>query len=224
MKKPPEEGCILLVNKPYEWTSYDVVRKLRYKFKIKKIGHAGTLDPLATGLLILCSGKMTKKIEDYVGMEKEYTGKFVLGQSSASHDLETELSEQQNISHLTDKDILEAVEKFTGKIQQLPPIHSAIKIDGRRAYKSARRGQEVILRPREVEVKEFKITSINLPELGFRIVCTKGTYIRSFARDLGEVLGVGAYLSELCRTRIGNFKLEDAKTLEEITYEDLSRP
>ena len=224
MGKESDEGRVILINKPYEWTSFDIVRKLRYKFKIKKIGHAGTLDPLATGLLVLCSGKMTKQIETFVGMEKEYTGKFMLGQSTSSHDLETDLSEKQDISHVTNAAIQDAVKQLTGIIQQLPPIHSAIKVGGRRAYKFARQGQEVELRPREVEVKNFEITAINLPEVSFRVICSKGTYIRSLARDVGEILGVGAYLSELCRTRIGNFKLEDAKNIDEVTYEDLSRP
>jgi tRNA pseudouridine55 synthase len=214
---PQDEGRLLLIDKPFEWTSFDVVNKLRYKLKIKKIGHAGTLDPLATGLLIICVGKMTKRIEEYMGLEKEYTGKFVIGQTTPSFDLETEVSEKKDISHIISFQIQEAAKLLTGKIDQLPPMHSAIKVGGKRAYQFARKGKEVELKPREVEIKEFEITGINLPEVAFRIVCSKGTYIRSIARDFGEALGVGAYLSQLCRTRIGNFKLENAQTIEEVT-------
>jgi tRNA pseudouridine55 synthase len=212
----PDEGRVLLINKPLDWTSFDVVNKLRYKMKIKKIGHAGTLDPLATGLLIVCVGKMTKRIEEFMGLEKEYTGTMVIGQTTPSHDLETEVSEQKDISHISPEAILSAVEPLTGKIQQLPPMHSAIKVGGKRAYAFARKGHEVTLQPREVEVREFEITSITLPEVGFRIVCSKGTYIRSLVRDFGESLGVGAYMSSLCRTRIGQFRLEDAVTLDQV--------
>jgi len=212
-----DEGRLLLVNKPLQWTSFDVVNKLRNKLKIKKIGHAGTLDPLATGLLIICVGKMTKKIEQFMGMEKEYTGTFVVGQSTPSHDLETAVSEKKDISNLTQEKIYYVSESFIGKIDQLPPMHSAIKIGGRRAYKFARKGTDIELKPRAVEIKEFEITGINLPEIHFRIVCSKGTYIRSIARDMGESLGVGAYLSQLCRTRIGEYKLENALTIDQIT-------
>lgn len=211
------EGRVLLINKPREWTSFDVVNKLRNKLKIKKIGHAGTLDPLATGLLIICVGKMTRKIEEFMGQEKEYTGTFVLGQTTPSHDLETEVTEKKNISHLTPEKIKTVTEMFKGKINQLPPMHSAIKIGGRRAYKFARKGKTIELAPREVEIKEFEITDIRLPEVYFRIVCSKGTYIRSIARDVGERLGVGAYLSQLCRTRIGHYKLDDALTIDQVT-------
>jgi len=210
------EGRVLLIDKPYTWTSFDVVNKLRYILKIKKIGHAGTLDPLATGLLIICVGKMTKKINDFMGMEKEYTGRFVLGQTTASYDLETEPSAPRDISHLTHETIRDATKQFLGTIEQLPPAHSAIRINGKRAYEFARAGNDVELKPRPVEIREFEITSIDLPSVGFRVVCSKGTYIRSLARDLGEALGVGAYLSELCRTRIGSFVLEKAQTLDAI--------
>lgn len=212
-----DEGRLLLVNKPLQWTSFDVVNKLRNKLKIKKIGHAGTLDPLATGLLIICVGKMTKKIEQFMGMEKEYTGTFVVGQSTPSHDLETAVSEKKDISNLTQEKIYAVRESFIGKIDQLPPIHSAIKIGGRRAYKFARKGTDIELKPRAVEIKEFEIIGINLPEIHFRIVCSKGTYIRSIARDMGKSLGVGAYLSQLCRTRIGVYKLENALTIDQVT-------
>ncbi len=213
----PDEGKVLLINKPYEWTSFDVVNKLRYLLKIKKIGHAGTLDPLATGLLILCVGKMTKRIEEFMGMEKEYTGKFVLGQTTPSHDLETELSEKKDLSSVTNDGILLAAQKFIGMNDQLPPMHSAIKIGGKRAYEFARQGQTIELQTRNIEIKEFEITSIQLPDIGFRIVCSKGTYIRSIARDFGNALGVGAYLSDLCRTRIGQYKLSDAIEIDAVT-------
>jgi tRNA pseudouridine55 synthase len=216
METSQEEGRVLLINKPLEWTSFDVVNKLRYKLKIKKIGHAGTLDPLATGLLIICTGKMTKRIEQFMGQEKEYTGKFILGQSTPSHDLETEVDEQKDIAHLTDDLIVQAAKPFVGTISQVPPIHSAIKVGGKRAYAFARKGKEIELQPRSVEIKEFEITAIHLPEVSFRIVCSKGTYIRSIARDFGQALGVGAYLTELCRTRIGAFRLEDAMTVEQV--------
>lgn len=208
---------MLLIDKPLRWTSFDVVNKLRYILKIKKVGHAGTLDPLATGLLIICTGKMTKRIEEFMGLEKEYTGTFILGQTTPSHDLETELSEKKDISHLTEESINQAAHQLTGKILQLPPMHSAIKIGGKRAYTLARKGQDPQLTPREVEVSEFSITSINLPAVTFRIVCSKGTYIRSLVRDIGDNLGVGAYLSQLCRTRIGTHKLEDSLSIDEVT-------
>ncbi len=210
------EGSILLINKPLRWTSFDVVNKLRYKLKVRKVGHAGTLDPLATGLLIVCVGKMTKRIEDFMGQEKEYVGKFILGQTTPSHDLETAVSAQKDISKISAVMIHAATQPFTGKISQLPPIHSAIKVGGKRAYAFARQGKEIELQPREVEVKEFEITAITLPEVHFRIVCSKGTYIRSIARDFGNALQVGAYLASLCRTRIGNFKLEDAVSVDQI--------
>ncbi len=215
-QSPQDTGQLLLINKPLGWTSFDAVNKLRYKLKIKKIGHAGTLDPLATGLLVICTGKMTKRIEEFMGLEKEYTGTFVIGQTTPSYDLETEVSDAKDISAITKNSILDATKTLTGKISQLPPAHSAIKVGGKRAYKFARQGKDVELKPRDVEVSEFEITSINFPAVNFRIVCSKGTYIRSLARDLGENLGVGAYLSQLCRTRIGSFKLEDAITIDEV--------
>jgi tRNA pseudouridine55 synthase len=212
-----DEGRILLIDKPFEWTSFDVVNKLRYKLKLKKIGHAGTLDPLATGLLILCTGKMTKRIEEFMGMEKEYTGKFILGQTTPSHDLETAVTEAKDVSGLTRSAIEEAAISFLGNINQLPPQHSAIRIGGKRAYEFARKGKEIELQPRSVEIKAFDITNFNLPEVSFRIVCSKGTYIRSIARDFGNALGVGAYLTHLCRTRIGPYRLADALKLEDVS-------
>lgn len=211
------EDRIILIDKPMEWTSFDVVNKLRKKLGIKKIGHAGTLDPLATGLLILCTGKLTKRIDDFQAQEKEYTGQLVIGQTTPSHDLETPISDAKDITHINSDLVRTATEKFTGVIEQIPPIHSAIKIDGKRSYKLARKGKEPELKPRQVTVTEFEITSIELPIVKFRIVCSKGTYIRSIVRDFGEELGVGAYLSKLCRTRIGQFQLKDALTIDEVT-------
>jgi len=212
----PVAERLLLINKPLGWTSFDVVNKLRYKLKMKKIGHAGTLDPLATGLLIICTGKMTKRIDEFQAQEKEYTGKFVLGQTTPSFDLETEVSEPSDISFITKEAIKSATSKFIGAIQQIPPIHSAIRINGKRSYALARKGKEPELKAREVFISEFEITNIDKPIVGFRVVCSKGTYIRSLARDFGEALGTVAYLSELCRTRIGEFKLTDALSLDQV--------
>jgi tRNA pseudouridine55 synthase len=210
---------VLLINKPLRWTSFDVVNKLRGKLKIKKIGHAGTLDPLATGLLILCTGKMTKRIDEFQAQEKEYTGKFVIGKTTPSHDLETAVEDAGSIDHITDAELFAATQKFTGVLQQIPPLHSAIKIDGKRAYKFARKGKDIELKPRQVTVSLFEITDIEKPFIEFRIVCSKGTYIRSIARDFGNELGTGAYLAELCRTRIGTFKLSEALEIDQINPE-----
>ncbi len=212
---PP--GTVILINKPYKWTSFDVVRKIKNLIKAKKIGHAGTLDPLATGLLILCTEKLTKQIDTYQGQEKEYTGKLILGKTTPSIDLETDFNGDYPIDHITEELIYKSLKKFTGSIEQTPPIYSAIKIDGKRAYSKARKGKteaDVEIKSRIVEIKTFEITNINLPEISFRIECSKGTYIRSLVRDFGEALQSGAYMSELCRTRIGEFKLENAKTIE----------
>lgn len=212
----PEVDRVLLVNKPLEWTSFDVVNKLRYVLGMKKIGHAGTLDPLATGLLIICTGKMTKRIEEFMGWQKEYTGTLIIGQTTPSHDLETEVSDPVDISAITPVRIHEVAAALTGDLEQIPPAHSAIKVGGKRAYKFARKGKEVELQPRKVSVPVFEITRIALPEVDFRIVCSKGTYIRSLVRDFGQQLGVGAYLAALCRTRIGEHRLEDAQTIEQL--------
>jgi tRNA pseudouridine55 synthase len=214
MQPSEDPGRILLIDKPLHWTSFDVVNKLRYKLKTKKIGHAGTLDPLATGLLIVCVGKMTKRIDEFMGQEKEYTGKLVLGQTTVSHDLETPVSERQDISHISEDAVRAATRQFVGIIQQLPPQHSAIRIKGKRAYEFAREGKEIQLALRQVTVTAFDIQKIELPEISFRIVCSKGTYIRSLVRDFGNALHVGAYLSQLCRTRIGDFRLEDACSVD----------
>jgi len=211
------EGNVILVDKPLEWTSFDVVKKLRYFLKVKKIGHAGTLDPLATGLLVLCTGKMTKQIEKFQGQEKEYTGQFTLGQTTPSYDLETAPTEPIDISHITLEQLNETKKHFEGVIDQTPPIFSAIKVKGKRAYESARKGEDIKLKSRQVEIKLFDIVSFEGNKVAFKVVCTKGTYIRSLAHDFGQKLGTGAYLSELRRTRIGNFRVEEAKTIEELT-------
>jgi tRNA pseudouridine55 synthase len=203
-------GEVFLINKPLGWTSFDVVRKVRNALGIKKVGHAGTLDPLATGLLIVCAGKKTKGIDTYQAQVKEYHGTFVLGKTTESFDLEREVIEVADPFHLTLADVEQSISLLTGDIMQIPPAHSAIKVDGKRVYESARKGIEVTINPRPVTVELFEITRFELPEIGFRIICSKGTYIRSLARDLGLNLGVGAYMSALTRTRIGNFKLEDA--------------
>jgi tRNA pseudouridine55 synthase len=205
-------GELLLVNKPYKWTSFDVVGKLRNSFKpLKlKVGHAGTLDPLATGLLIICTGKMTKQIDTFQAEEKEYTGTLVLGATTPSYDMETEPDQTFDTGNLTDEAIRNACAQFTGDIQQYPPAHSAIKIDGERLYEKARRGEDVELRLRNVTISEFEITRIELPEIDFRVVCSKGTYIRSLVNDFGKALNNGAYLSKLTRTRSGNFHIDKA--------------
>lgn len=206
-------GEVFLINKPLEWTSFDVVKKLRNALRIKKVGHAGTLDPLATGLLIVCAGKMTKQIETFMGKEKEYTGTFVLGATTESFDLEKPVIPVADPSNLTLAQVEEAVSKLTGDIFQVPPMHSAIKVDGKRVYESARAGKQVKMETRPVQVREFEITRFEGNEVDFKISCSKGTYIRSLARDLGDLLGVGAYLKALCRTRIGEFRLEEAKDI-----------
>lgn len=207
---PDAEGSMLLIDKPLEWTSFDVVNKLRRKLQTKKIGHAGTLDPLATGLLIVCVGKMTKRILEFQGLEKEYTGTMILGQTTPSHDLETEPTMPVSIEDLTEEKLRGFCLSFIGNIAQVPPLHSAVKIDGKRAYRYARKGVEKKLEARLVEIKLFELTAIRLPEIDFRVVCSKGTYIRSLVRDYGEASGKGAYLSALRRTRIGPYSVEQA--------------
>ncbi len=215
-KEAFEQGQVLLIHKPIEWTSFDVVQKLRYTIRIKKIGHAGTLDPLATGLLIICTGKFTKRINEFMAQEKEYTGTFTLGATTATYDLESEPENFKPVDHLTEEKIKEATSAFTGPIQQIPPAHSAIKVGGRRVYELARAGQEVKLEPRNVTIHVFEIEKIELPVIHFRVVCSTGTYIRSLANDFGAALGCGGYMSSLCRTRIGEFHLKDAQTMEDI--------
>lgn len=220
-----ETGEVLLINKPLRWTSFDVVNRVRIVIKqnlgIKKIkvGHAGTLDPLADGLLILCTGRYTKKIEEYQAQEKEYTGTFRLGATTPSYDLEHEIDTEYPYNHITPQRIMEVVENLTGEISQIPPVFSAIKVNGRRAYKFARKEKELTLDARPVTISEFEITGIELPDVHFRIVCSKGTYIRALARDFGNALQSGAHLIALRRTRIGRFKLSDAHNLEDLIKE-----
>jgi tRNA pseudouridine55 synthase len=214
-----EQGRVLLIDKPLHWTSFDIIRKTRNIIRIKKVGHAGTLDPLATGLLIVCTGKFTKQINEYMAKEKEYTGTITLGATTPTYDLESEPRDIKPIGHLTEDEIRNATHKFTGEIMQVPPAHSAIKIDGKRVYELARQGKEVIIEPRKITIKEFEITAIEMPLVHFRVVCTTGTYIRSLANDFGKELGCGAHLSKLCRTRIGEFMLENAITMDQLEQE-----
>jgi len=210
-----EQGQVLLVDKPLDWTSFDVVRKLRRQVRTKKVGHAGTLDPLATGLLILCTGKFTKRINEYMAQEKEYTGTITLGALTPTYDLESEPEQHKDFSFVTPQLVLDTIAaSFSGAIMQTPPIHSAIKVDGKRVYELARKGKEVRLEPRPVTIKAFEIVSFQLPVLDFRVVCSTGTYIRSLANDLGAALGCNGYLSSLRRTRIGQFSVDDAMDIE----------
>lgn len=217
-----EEGAVLLIDKPYRWTSFDVVGKVRGLLRKKtgkkniKVGHAGTLDPLATGLLILCTGKFTKKIDEYQAQEKEYTGTFFVGATTPCYDLEKPIDRHFPTEHITEELIHTAAKKFTGTIEQVPPLFSAVWIDGQRAYELARKGESTEVKAKTVTISEFEITGIQLPEVHFRVVCSKGTYIRSLARDFGEALGSGAHLTALCRTRIGNFRLDDAFQLPDL--------
>ena len=218
MQKAPNnpfaEGQVLLIDKPLDWTSFDAVRKIRNMVGIKKVGHAGTLDPLATGLLIICTGKFTKRINEYMAREKEYTGTITIGAVTPTFDLESEPVNSMDYSGI-DKAMLEAAtQQFTGTILQVPPIHSAIKINGKRVYELARKGQDVQLEPRQVTISTFELTDISLPVVSFRVVCSTGTYIRSLANDFGAALGCGGYLSSLRRTRIGEFLVSDAMTIE----------
>ncbi|WP_038025217.1 tRNA pseudouridine(55) synthase TruB [Tenacibaculum maritimum] len=216
-----KNGQVLLIDKPLEWTSFQVVNKLRWHirkhFNIKKIkvGHAGTLDPLATGLLIICTGKQTKNINEYQGQVKEYTGTITLGATTPSYDLETEVNEIFPIDHITSNLIHNTTNTFIGKTQQKPPIFSAIKKEGKRLYELARKGETTEIKSREVEITEFEITKIDFPKVDFRVVCSKGTYIRSLAYDFGLALNSGAHLSALRRTKIGNFSTENAKSIDQ---------
>ena len=234
-------GQVLLIHKPLTWTSFQVVNKMKYLIRgyekkretennapaagnpgtapkarpgMIKIGHAGTLDPLATGLLIVCTGRQTKNIELYQAQEKEYTGTFYIGATTPCFDLEKPVDHYYPTEHITEALIRETTQRFTGTIQQRPPLFSAIRIDGRRAYDIARAGKTAEIKAKPVTISEFEITRIALPEVDFRVVCSKGTYIRSLARDFGEALNSGAHLAALCRTRIGHYKLADAMTLE----------
>jgi len=217
-----DKGEVILIDKPYDWTSFDVVNKIRslirYRLGIKKIkmGHAGTLDPLATGLLILCSGSFTKKIDEFQAKEKEYTGTFILGATRPSSDMETGIDKTFETNNILEEDIMNAAKSFIGDIKQIPPLFSAKKISGERAYEFARKGINMQMEAKDVSITEFEITQINLPEVSFRVVCSKGTYIRSLARDFGEKLNNGAYLSQLRRTRIGEFNLNQAYSMEKM--------
>ncbi|CAN5346541.1 tRNA pseudouridine(55) synthase TruB [soil metagenome] len=211
-----EEGRILLINKPLEWTSFDVVKKIRNIIRVKKVGHAGTLDPLATGLLIVCTGKFTKQISEFMSLPKEYTGTITLGANTPTYDLESEPQNFQSTEGITESEIRATAIKFTGEQLQIPPVHSAIKQKGKPVYLKARRGEEVIMEPRKIKIEKFEITRIELPELDFKIKCSTGTYIRSIANDFGKDLGCGGYLSQLCRTRIGDFHIDRAMTMENL--------
>ena len=213
---PYEEGKVLLIDKPLYWTSFDAVRKIRNLTRTKKVGHAGTLDPLASGLLIVCTGKFTKKINEYMAQEKEYTGTITLGATTPTYDLESEPAMSGSFDHLTPEDLEAATAAFKGPILQVPPIHSAIKKEGKRVYELARKGVDVKLEPRPVTIHAFEIVKVELPVVHFRVVCSTGTYIRSLANDYGAALGCGGYLSSLCRTRIGDFLLKDALTIEQL--------
>ena len=211
-----KEGELILIDKELNWTSFDVVNKIRYaikkKFDIKKIkvGHAGTLDPLATGLLIICYGKMTKNINNFSAMNKTYSGKITIGSTTPSYDLETKPNVHYPIDHINEKLILKTAKKFIGKIFQTPPMFSAIKKDGVRLYNLARQGKEIKIDKREVSIESFEITSFNLPEISFNVTCSKGTYIRSLAHDFGKELNSGAHLSELRRIKIGDYSAKDS--------------
>lgn len=212
------EGELLLINKPYKWTSFDVVGKIRNSFKpLKlKVGHAGTLDPLATGLLIICTGKMTKKIDEFQAQQKEYTGTMILGANTPSYDLETEIDETFDISQLDAEKIRANTQQFTGELDQYPPAHSAVKVDGERLYMKARRGETVELKTRKVSISQFEITRIELPEVDFRVICSKGTYIRSLVHDFGRSLNNAAHLKSLRRTKSGEYDVENSFEVMEL--------
>ncbi len=211
-----KNGQILLIDKPLNWSSFQVVNKVRWvirkAFDIKKIkvGHAGTLDPLATGLLIICTGKFTKRLSEFQGQTKEYTGEITLGATTPSYDLETEIDKTFPIDHITEEVIQETTKQFIGQIEQFPPVFSALKKDGKRLYEYARNNEEVEIKSRKIQIDEFEITDINFPKVSFRVVCSKGTYIRSLAYDFGKALKSGGYLSKLRRTKIGEFSTENA--------------
>ena len=216
-----KDGQVLLIDKPLHWTSFQVVNKIRWhirqKHNIKKIkvGHAGTLDPLATGLLILCTGKFTKQIETYQAQTKEYTGEITLGATTPSYDLETEINQTYPIEHITEDLIYKTAKQFEGVINQKPPIFSAIKKDGKKLYELAREGKTTEIKFRKITIETFEITKIDLPKVAFRVVCSKGTYIRSLAFDFGKALNSGGHLSELRRTKIGDFKVENGMKIDE---------
>jgi tRNA pseudouridine55 synthase len=209
------DGKVLLIDKPIGWTSFDAVKKIRTLTRISKVGHAGTLDPLATGLLIICTGKFTKRINEYMVREKEYIGDFVIGATTPTYDLESKPENYKDFGSINEETIRNTAMAFLGEISQVPPAHSAIKKEGKPAYKLARKGIDVKLEARSVYIKEFEITGIDFPRVGFRVVCSTGTYIRSLSNDFGTALGCGAYLARLCRTRIGEFLLRDAMSIQQ---------
>ncbi|MEM9992247.1 MAG: tRNA pseudouridine(55) synthase TruB [Bacteroidota bacterium] len=217
-----QKGALLLVDKPKDWTSFDVVNKIRskirYQLGIKKIkvGHSGTLDPMATGLMIVCTGKFTKKLHDLQGLSKEYTGTFTLGATTPSYDAETEVDATYSTEQIDSALLEQARKQFLGAIEQVPPMFSAIKVDGQPLYKKARKGVVLDIKPRPVSIEAFDMTDIRMPEIDFRVACSKGTYIRSLAYDFGKALQSGAYLSALRRTKVGDFRIEDAWNLEDL--------
>ena len=219
-KEDFESGKVILINKEKKWTSFDVVKKIKnllkekFLFKKIKVGHAGTLDPLATGLLIVCIGKATKKISDFQNLKKTYSGELTLGATTPSFDLETKVNKTYDLSKISDKNILKVKDSFVGENFQKPPIYSAIKVDGERLYKKARRGDKIEVKPRKIFIYDFQITDISIPKVSFKISCSKGTYIRSIANDFGHKLGNGAYLSMLKRDKIGEYSINDAITVE----------
>ncbi len=213
------EDYVILIDKPLGWTSFDIVKKLRGKLKIRKIGHAGTLDPLATGLLILCTGKKTKTISSIQEQLKEYIGTMVLGKTTPSYDLETKVEDGGDISQITESFLKTLIPQFEGDIEQTPPIYSAVKVNGERAYKKARAGEKVEIKSRIITIYSFELTEVKLPEVKFKVTCSKGTYIRSLVNDFGAAAGVGAYLSQLRRTKIGDYSVDKAITIEEVNKE-----
>jgi len=219
-KEDFESGKVILINKEKKWTSFDVVKKIKnllkekFLFKKIKVGHAGTLDPLATGLLIVCIGKATKKISDFQNLKKTYSGELTLGATTPSFDLETKVNKTYDLSKISDKNILKVKDSFVGENFQKPPIYSAIKVDGERLYKKARRGDKIEVKPRKIFIYDFQITDISIPKVSFKISCSKGTYIRSIANDFGNKLANGAYLSMLKRDKIGEYSINDAITVE----------
>lgn len=217
-----DKGCFILLDKPKDYSSARVVNLVKRKLKVKKAGHSGTLDPKATGLMIICTGKLTKELHSLLGSDKEYEGVFVLGGSTKSFDTETEVINRRPVDFLTEEFVKEKSKEFTGELSQVPPMYSAVKHKGKPLYKFAVKGDEIEREPRTVTVKEFDITSFSLPEVTFRILCSKGTYIRSLVNDFGESLGTGAYLKELRRTKIGDYNIKDALKLEELLSAEYS--
>jgi tRNA pseudouridine55 synthase len=215
-KNDISEGIILPVYKDLDWTSFDVVKKVKIMFRIPKVGHAGTLDPKATGLLILATGKKTKEMDYFINLEKEYIGTICIGATTASFDTETEVNFEKPIDTISELDLIKTSHKFLGEIDQLPPMHSAVKYKGKRLYEFARKGEEISRKKRRVTISKFEISNVNLPYFDFNIVCSKGTYIRSLAAEFGAILGVGAYLKALTRVRIGNYSIEDSLKMDEL--------